>query len=81
MKTVIRDILSVLLGCSIPEKEDYDLREIGFDSIAFIRFIVAIEEETGEKIDINNLSMENFLTVKLIEEQIRKIIKKTESME
>jgi len=64
IKTAIQKCLEATLDRDISDITDADsLIEAGMDSISFIRFIVALEEELDFAVRDSDLLMENFLSI------------------
>jgi len=53
---------------------DIDLRDIGINSITFIKLIVALESEFDVEFDDAGLNIENFQTLRQFKEYVEKIV-------
>lgn len=68
MESMIRDILTEVVGKEAGQagKQD-DLRELGLDSVAFIKMVVALEEASGREVDDEYLLLDAMNTIEKIE--------------
>lgn len=68
MESMIRDILTEVVGEEAGQagKQD-DLRELGLDSVAFIKMVVALEEASGREVDDEYLLLDAMNTIEKIE--------------
>ena len=68
MENIIRSILTEIVGAEAGEagKND-DLRELGLDSVAFIKMIVALEEATEKEVDDEFLLLDSMNTIEKIQ--------------
>lgn len=68
METVIRKVLEELVGKEAAAAgRQEDLRELGLDSVAFIKMVVALEEESGKEINDDYLLLDAMNTIEKIE--------------
>ena len=71
IKTAVQKCLEATLARNISDITDADsLIEAGMDSISFIRFIVALEEELDFTVRDSDLLMENFLSIEKTVEKL-----------
>lgn len=68
MENTIRDILTEVVGKEAGQagKQD-DLRELGLDSVAFIKMVVALEEASGREVEDEYLLLDEMNTIEKIE--------------
>ena len=68
MESMIRDILTEVVGKEAGQagKQD-DLRELGLDSVAFIKMVVALEEASDREVDDEYLLLDAMNTIEKIE--------------
>jgi len=78
IKEKIRTVLQKLLLLKQEDMkkltDDYDLEEIGLNSILLLQFIVKLEQELDIEIDEESINPENFGTIDGIENLIKKIM-------
>lgn len=68
MEKAIRKVLTELVGKEAGEAgKQEDLRELGLDSVAFIKMVVALEEECGREVGDEYLLLDAMNTIEKIE--------------
>lgn len=67
MENTIRDVLREIVGeeAGVAGKDD-DLRELGLDSVAFIKMVVALEDASGREVDDEFLLLDSMNTIEKI---------------
>ncbi len=71
MEEIIRKVLTELISEEAGKAgKQTDLRELGMDSIAFIKIIVALEEESGKEVDDEYLLLDAMNTIEKMEKAL-----------
>ncbi|MCI8632991.1 MAG: acyl carrier protein [Lachnospiraceae bacterium] len=72
MEETIRRVLTELISEEAGKAgRQADLRELGMDSIAFIKIVVALEEESGKEVDDEYLLLDAMNTIEKMERALR----------
>lgn len=73
MENKIKTIVEEILKEKIPHSE-YDLYELGADSLSAIKIVCYLEEEFNINIEDDDLDIDNFVSLNSIKEMIEKYV-------